>query len=391
MKKLKNQWPKFSLQESNAVKNVILSGKVNYFTGNECKKFEKEFAEWSKTKHAIALSNGTVALELALRAININSGDQVIVTPRSFIASVSCVITLGATPIFADIDENSGNITSETIEKVITKKTKAIICVHLGGHPCEMEEIIKLKKKKKVYLIEDCSQAHGAKYKNKMIGSFGDIATWSFCQDKIISTGGEGGMVTTNNTKFYEKMWSYKDHGKSRRKLLNQKVVNDYVWLHDSFGSNFRMTEMQAVLGRLQLKNITKTNTLRNRNANYLKKIFLKYKDFFYVPIVDSYMCHAYYKFYVYINIKNFKRFSTRKNLISKLNKMGVDCFSGSCSEIYKEEAFKNSKFKPNKSLPNAKKIGETSLMFLVHQTITEKEIKITCKKIDQAIKSIIA
>ena len=379
------KWPQFSFKEINAVKKVISSGKVNYLTGEEGKKFESEYARWCGTKYAIALANGTLALEVALKSINIKKGDEVIVTPRSFIASVSCVINMGGIPKFADVDENSGNITTHTIRKLISSKTKAIICVHLGGLPCEMDGITTLAKKNNLYLIEDCSQAHGASYKGKKVGSIGHIGTWSFCQDKIISTGGEGGMITTNNRSLYEKIWSLKDHGKNRKKLNNPKPRNEFVWLHDQFGSNYRMTEMQAAIGRIQLRKIDTTSRIRNRNARCLINIFKKYPEIFTLQNVDNHMKHAYYKFYVYLKQK---KGLSRAKIISEFRKSKIECFSGSCSEIYLEKAFDNKKYKPKKRLTNAKQIGETSIVFLVHQTINKNHIDQICKKIDKIIKT---
>lgn len=208
-------WPSFSEEEAEAIKDILLSNKVNYWTGDECRIFEKEFAEWSGVKYSIALANGTLALEVALRALDIGPGDEVVVTPRTFIASISCVVNVGATPIFADVDPESGNITAETISKVLTSKTKGIICVHFAGWPCDMNPIMALSSLHNIKVIEDCAQAHGAMYKGRSVGSIGHIGAWSFCQDKIMTTGGEGGMVTTNDEILWRKMWAYKDHGKS--------------------------------------------------------------------------------------------------------------------------------------------------------------------------------
>ena len=221
-------WPLFTTEEVDAVKNVLLSNKVNYWTGNECREFEKEFAVWSNSKYAIALGNGTLALDSALKALDIGFGNEVIVTSRTYIASVTSIVTAGAIPVFADIDTNSQNITTTSIRSMITKKTKAIICVHLAGWPCEMDEIIELANEFNLYVIEDCAQAHGAKYKSKPVGSIGNIGCWSFCQDKIMTTGGEGGMVTTNDKSLWSKMWSYKDHGKSYKAVYEQKHQMDF-------------------------------------------------------------------------------------------------------------------------------------------------------------------
>ena len=156
-------WPSFTDEEAKAVSQVLLSNKVNYWTGTVCREFEKEFASWTGTKYAVALSNGTLALDVALKALNIGHGDEVIVTPRTFIASVSCVVNAGATPVFADVEIDSGNLSATTISKVLTPRTKAVICVHLAGWPCDMDPIMALAKRHQFKVIEDCAQAHSAR------------------------------------------------------------------------------------------------------------------------------------------------------------------------------------------------------------------------------------
>lgn len=261
------EWPYYSADEINAVNAVLCSGKVNYWTGEECRQFEKEFASFCNCSYAIALANGTVALELALRALDIGSGDEVVVPSRTFVATASSVVNCGARPVFADVDRHSQNITADTIQKVLSSNTKAIIPVHLAGWPCDMDTILELAAKYKLKVIEDCAQAHGATYKGRPVGSLGDVAAFSFCQDKIISTGGEGGMLVTNNQDIWNKAWSFKDHGKSYDAIYNQTHPPGFRWLHRSFGSNLRMTEMQAAIGRMQLRKLPQWHKQRNLNA----------------------------------------------------------------------------------------------------------------------------
>lgn len=368
-------WPSFSKQEINAVSEVLKSNKVNYWTGTESRQFEKEFSEWSGSKYSIALANGTVALDLSLKAIGVNDGDEVIVTPRSFIASVSSVVSTGAKPIFADVDHSTGNLNAENIRKKISKRTKAIICVHLGGLPCEMDEIMKLAKLNKLYVIEDCAQAHGATYKGKSLGSIGDIGAWSFCQDKIMTTGGEGGMVSTNNKKLWRTMWEYKDHGKNYNSVNRKSTKQGFRWVHDSFGTNWRMTEMQAAIGRIQLKKMGVWNKLRNRNASALNACLSKFPDLVYQTEVPNYINHAYYRVYAYIKEEALKKSWSRDKIIQKINLAGIPCFSGSCPEIYKEKAFTSSGLRPNADLKNAKSLGDKSIAFLCHPTLTIKDL----------------
>lgn len=383
-------WPSFTQEEADAVSQVLLSNKVNYWTGQECRQFETEFAKWADSKYAIAMGNGTLALDVALQALDIGAGDEVIVTPRTFIASISSVVNAGATPVFADVDEATGNITPESIAAVLTAKTKAIVCVHLAGWPCDMDGIMALADKHNLYVIEDCAQAHGARYKGRSVGSIGHIGAWSFCQDKVITTGGEGGMVTTNDEQLWRKMWAYKDHGKSYAAVYETEHPPGYRWLHESFGTNWRMTEMQAVLGRIQLTRMPDWTAKRTANAQAILDICAKWegKGYLSVPrleespqFADS--THAYYKLYVYVQPNNLPKEWSRDQIIQEINDLGVPCFSGSASEVYLEKAFDNTGLRPESRLPVAKHLGETSLMFLVHPTLTAEEIKQTVQAID--------
>jgi len=378
-------WPSFTQQEADAVSRVLLSNKVNYWTGTETREFEKEYANWVGTDYAIALANGTLALDLALQAMGIGAGDEVIVTPRSFIASVSTVVNAGAMLVFADVEEATGNISARTIAPHITDKTKAIIAVHLAGWPCDMDEIMALAAQHNLWVIEDCAQAHGAKYKGKSVGSIGHVGAWSFCQDKIMTTGGEGGMVTTNDKTLWQKMWEYKDHGKNYDSVYNKQHPPGFRWLHDSFGTNWRMMEMQAVLGRIQLERMADWTAKRTKNAAVLREMCLPYassEGFLSVPdaqfheVLGQDSVHAYYKYYVYVRPENLPADWSRDKIIQAFNEQGIPCFSGSCSEIYLEHAFDNHPSKPQQRLPVAKQLGETSLMFLVHPTLTDAEMQ---------------
>ena len=368
-------WPSFTEKEADAVKNILLSNKVNYWTGQECREFEKEFALFSGTQYAVALANGTVALDVALKALQIGTGDDVIVTSRTFLASASSIVTAGANPIFADVELDSQNISRRTIEAVLTPNTKAIICVHLAGWMCDMDPIMQLASEKGLYVIEDCAQAHGAKYKGKPAGSIGHIAAWSFCQDKIMTTGGEGGMVTTNDESLWEKMWSYKDHGKSYDSVYNKQHPPGFRWLHDSFGTNWRMMEMQAVIGRIQLTYMPDWTKNRIENADKILKAFDHSNYFTVNRPTDDYL-HAQYKCYVQVNINALPSGWSRDRIMQFINAEGVPCYSGSCSEVYLEHAFDNTNWRPKERLKNAQQLGETSLMFLVHPTLSEDNIK---------------
>ncbi len=389
-------WPSFTDEEVNAVSRVLLSNKVNYWTGTEGREFEKEFAQWCCTEYAVALGNGTLALDIALKALSVGSNDEVITTSRTFLASASSIVTAGAKPVFADVDRDSQNITADTIAQVLTDKTKAVIVVHLAGMPAEMDAIMALSKKHGFYVIEDCAQAHGAKYKGRPVGSIGHVGAWSFCQDKIMTTGGEGGMVTTNSKDLWQFMWSYKDHGKSWDAIYNKEHPPGFRWLHESFGTNWRMTEMQATIGRLQLTKMTNWTKARNNNANKIWRTCAKFSAIR-VPQHTCGACdaqcskvekclHAAYKCYVFVNEKQLKPTWDRDKIMNAISQRGIPCFSGSCSEVYLESAFDNTDYRPKKRLPIAKELGETSLMFLVHPTLTDEEINRTCSVIEEVL-----
>jgi dTDP-4-amino-4,6-dideoxygalactose transaminase len=380
-------WPSFMQEEADAVSRVLLSNKVNYWTGSECLEFEKEFAAWCGAKHAVALANGTLALDLALKVLGIGPGDEVVVTPRTFIASVSCVVTAGASPVFAEVDVNSQNITAEAIRAVLTPRTKAVICVHLAGWPCDMDPIMALAAEKGLYVIEDCAQAHGARYKDRSVGSIGDIGCWSFCQDKIMTTGGEGGMLTTNNRDLWSKIWSYKDHGKSWEAVFERDHPPGFKWLHESFGTNGRMTEMQAAIGRIQLKRMEKWHLARSGNTNAILDCCSEFPSLFRVPRSPGHIKHAWYKCYVFVRPEGLALGWTRDRVIEEINGRDVPCYYGSCSEVYLEKAFDETCFRPKERLPVAKVLGETSMMFLVHPTLTKEEIDLTCSVIEEVAK----
>ncbi|TCB80439.1 DegT/DnrJ/EryC1/StrS family aminotransferase [Acinetobacter sp. ANC 4173] len=378
-------WPSFTVEEADAVTHVLLSNRVNYWTGQECREFEKEFAQFSQTKYAVALANGTVALDVALKALNIGAGDDVIVTSRTFLASASCIVTAGANPIFADVELDSQNISRNTIEAVLTPNTKAIICVHLAGWMCDMDPIMQLAEEKGLFVIEDCAQAHGAQYKGKSAGSIGHIGAWSFCQDKIMSTGGEGGMVTTNDENLWKKMWSYKDHGKNYDSIYHKQHPPGFHWVHDSFGTNWRMIEMQAVLGRMQLKKMPVWTKKRTQNAQRILAVFQN-SHYFSVNYPNQDYVHANYKCYVQVNIEQLPAGWSRDRIMNEITAQGVPCFIGSCSEVYLEQAFEGTPWRPKTRLVNAQQLGETSLMFLVHPTLTEDSLTKTVNAIRQVI-----
>jgi len=378
-------WPFFTDDEIQAASAPLKSGRVNYWTGMEGRLFEQEWADFAGCEYAVAVANGTVALELALHALGIGPGDEVIVPCRTFIASASCAVVRGVTPVMADVDPVSQNITAETAAAVLTPQTKAIIAVHLAGWPCEMDPILELAREKGLYVIEDCAQAHGATYKGRPAGSFGDAAAFSFCQDKIVTTGGEGGMLTTNRREVWERAWSYKDHGKSYDAVYHREHPPGFRWLHESFGTNWRLTEMQAAIGRVQLNKLPAWVEKRRRNAAILTERFAELPALR-VTLPPEDIGHAYYKYYAFLRPEALRDGWNRDRVIEAIRAEGIPCHSGSCSEIYLEKAFEKEGLQPAQPLPIAKGLGETSLVFLVHPTLSETDMDDTARAVEKVL-----
>ena len=358
-------WPHFDDEQIEAVSAVLRSGKVNAWTGDHVSDFERQYETYLGRRHAIALANGSVALDLALHVIGIEPGDEVIVTPRTFVASAACVPLAGGIPVFADIDPDSQNLTAATIAEKITPRTKAIILVHLAGWPCDMDPICALARQHGIAVIEDCAQAHGALYRGKPVGSFGDFASFSFCQDKIITTGGEGGLLAMDDEQMWKAAWSFKDHGKSYETVFRKDHPPGFRWLHEDFGTNWRMTSIQAVLGSIQLARLNKWQETRRGNAQLLIEA-CKQLPALRTPVPAPQHEHAWYRFYTFVRPEQLRQGWSRDRIMREINALGVPCFVGSCSEVYREEAFVKNGLAPETPLPVARELGETSLAFLV-------------------------
>ncbi len=379
-------WPVYAPDEIDAVSQVLASGKVNYWTGRLCTRFETEYAQSIGVEHAISLANGTLALELALYALGIGPGDEVITTSRTFIASASCIVARGARPVVADVDPVSQNLSAKTVRALITPRTRAIIAVHLAGWPCDMDALLELAREHHLYVIEDCAQAHGASYKGRPVGSFGDAAAFSFCQDKIISTGGEGGMLLTNNHDLWAKAWAYKDHGKSHAAVFQREHPPGFRWLHESFGSNWRMTEMQAAIGCAQLAKLDAWHAVRNRHASVLHAGMANIPGLR-LPSPPVEIGHAYYRYYAFLEEDCLKSGWDQTRIIAAINAEGVPCFVGSCGEIYRELAFTHAGLQPERPHPVASRLARTSLAFLVHPTLCEQDMLDTCAAVAKVMR----
>lgn len=377
-------WPYFAEDERAAAERVLASGKVNYWTGEEGRLFEKEFAEYTGCRHAVALASGTLALELALRVLGIGPGDEVVTTSRTFIASASSAVAVGARPVCADVDRESQNISVDSIRAVLTPSTRAIVAVHLAGWPCEMDDILQLAQERGLKVVEDCAQAHGAKHRGRPVGSMGDIGAFSFCQDKILTTAGEGGMITLNSEQAWERAWAYKEDGKSYDAVFRRAHPPGFRWVHESFGTNGRLTEIQSAIGRLQLSKLEGWVEARRQHAATLTA-FLSGLPGLRVTIPPAHVQHSYYKYYAFVRPERLRNRWNRDRILAEISAQGVPCFSGSCSEIYLEKAFPQEWRAPQR-LPVARELGETSLMFQVHPTLTQQHMERVCQVVQDVM-----
>lgn len=369
------KWPIYDDEQIADVVDVLRSGQVNAWTGHYVTDFQEAYASYLGTAYAIALANGTVALDLALYALSLEPGDEVIVTPRSFVASASCVPFSGGVPVFAEVDADSQNLTAETIAAKITARTKGVIVVHLAGWPCDMPAIMRLARERGLWVIEDCAQAHGAEIDGQPVGSFGDIAAFSFCQDKILTTGGEGGLIAMNDRSLWLRAWSRKDHGKSYDGMFKSTHPPGFRWVHEQIGTNWRMTSIQAVLGTRQLDRLAGWNAIRSRNAEVLAEA-VRGSDIFRTPMPRAGVKHAWYRFYTFVRPDRLAPGYSRNRIVDELTARGVPSFVGSCAEIYLEKSFGDRGFAPPDRMPVARMLGDTSIAILVDPTIDEQRIR---------------
>lgn len=377
-------WPVFADDEIEPVLRALRTGKVNYWTGDQGREFEREFAAYCGCAHGIAVANGTVALELALRGYGVGPGDEVVVPSRTFIATASAAVVCGATPVVADLDPDSQTLTAEAIARVLTPRTRAIIPVHLAGWPCDMPAIMALARRHDLKVIEDCAQAHGARLDGRPVGSLGHAAAFSFCQDKILTTAGEGGMLVTDDDALWRRAWSFKDHGKSYDAAHARAQSTGFRWLHESFGSNLRLSELHAAVGRVALRKLDGWVEKRRRLAQALIDGLGRLPALRVAVPPPNVYC-AYYKFYAHVRPERLRRGWDRDRVMQAIAAEGVPCFSGTCSEIYLEQAFPPH-MRPAERLPVARALGETSLMFLVHPTLELEDMADVCRAVERVL-----
>lgn len=371
-------WPAFGDEEVEAVERVLRSNRVNYWTGHEGRAFEVEYAESVGRAHGVAVANGTLALELALRAFGVGPGHEVIVPARTFIATASAAVAVGATPVIADVERDSGNLTADTVRDALSEHTRAIIPVHVGGWPVDMDPIVALANEHDLTVIEDCAQAHDGAYRGRSAGNLGShAATFSFCQDKIIPVG-DGGMLVLDDQDAYERAWAYKDHGKSHKKATESGSAPggaSFRWLVDSFGSNWRLDEMSSAVGRVGLRKLPLWHSARTENALRLAKRLSGATNALRVPLPAPDTTHAFYRLYAYVEPTSLREGWTRDRIIEAVNAEGIAVHYGVCAEVYREAAFEAASLGPSTRLPVAAELHETSLAFHVHPTLTNRDI----------------
>lgn len=383
-------WPVFAETTALEVAQKVRTGRVNYWTGGDSRLLEQRYAETLGRNHAVAVANGTVAIELALRAFGVGAGDEVVVPARTFIATAGAVVAAGATPVVADVDPDSGNLTARTVEAVLSPATRAVIAVHVGGWPVEMDPLLELARSRSLLLFEDAAQAHGARYRDRPVGALGsDAATFSFCNDKIISCG-EGGILVLDDEDAFRRAWSFRDHGKSFdgvHEALNSTDSSAYRWLVESFGTNWRLAELCAPLALAGLASLPEYHRVRTRNAVRLAHA-LGGLESLRVPLPPEHMAHAYYRLYGFVRPERLAEGWDRDRITTAIAAEGIPCGYGTCAEIYREQAFAVAGVAPAGRLPFAAELHDTSLAFLVHPTLSDADIDDTAAAVTRVMEA---
>ncbi|MBT0667225.1 DegT/DnrJ/EryC1/StrS family aminotransferase [Novosphingobium profundi] len=370
---LRSRWPCHEEDEIAAACAVLRTGRVNALVhGEHTREFAREFAAYVGMPSGVCVANGTVSLEIALKALGIGPGDEVIVPARSFFATASAVMASGASLAFADVEPVSQNIDPASVERLIGPRTRAVICVHLAGWPCDMDRLVGLCEAHGLSLIEDCAQAHGAQWRGRRVGAFGAAASFSFCTDKIMSTGGEGGLILLRDPAVWETAWSIKDHGKDHALLHDgQGRPGEFRYVHERPGSNHRMTEMQAALGRCQLAKLEGWLARRRENAEALHRALAGIPGLT-LPAPPPHVRHAWYKFYVQLDEDQARR---RMAIIAALHERGIPAGSGACPDMSREHALARWPWRSDAGLATAQALGQRTLMFPCDQTLAASDM----------------
>jgi perosamine synthetase len=373
--------PWITKQDIQAISKALAS---RWLTGGpRVTEFEQRFAEYVGVKHAIAVNSGTAALHLALRAINIKQGDEVIVPDLTFAATASAAVFCGAKPVLADIDEKTLNISSEDIMERITPKTKAIIPVHYGGQPCDMDEILEIAQDHELFIVEDCAHSLGAEYKGKKTGTFGKLACFSFYPTKLITTL-EGGMITTNDEQLANKARILREHGMNKTARDRESMG---TWFYDvvDLGYNYRLNELQALLGISQLKRIRQGIAKRIKAAHYYTEKLRKYALKGVLPPYEAPDRSHVFHLYV-IRIKK-EAGITRNKLFQKMTDDGIG-LSVHYTPLHLLSFYKRFLDNKSKAFPVAERIYKEILSLPLYPTLTRRNIDFITKKIKDSIES---
>ena len=379
-------WPQIPEEGIEAVAEVLRSGKINYWTGEQTRLFEAEFAALHEAAEALAVANGTLALELAVRSFGIGPGDEVIVPSRTFIATAGAVVAAGATPVIADIDPQTNALTPLSVAARLTPRTRAVIAVHVGGYPAPVAELRELTDQMDLVIIEDCAQAEGARYSGHAIGTAAHASCFSFCTDKILPLG-EGGVICytegLRQSAAYLQAWAYRDHGHVFGRAQNTRVQersSQFKYLSDHFGTNARMPEVQGALARVMLRHVSAWHIQRTRNAEVLCGELADFAPAFSPVVLPASRRaqgseHAYYRLYFRLDPTALAPGWDRDRVIDAIAAEGAPVQFGSCALIGREQALLTLGAPRDEDLPGALCANEQSLAFFVHPTLTEADM----------------
>ena len=333
-------WPQFNPKTADDVRQVIESGLVNYWTGKKGMQFEEMFRDWAGAKMAISCTNGTAALHIGLASLGIGPGDEVLVPSYSFIASSFAIVQAGAVPVFCDVTEDH-TIDPDDIERKITPTTKGIVCVHLYGVVCDMARIMSIAKKHNLYVIEDVAQCIGGKFNGQMTGTIGDVGCFSFCQSKHFTTGGEGGMVLTNNEDVGWEARSFRDHGYDVKKRMNMLALEEKLpYIHNRVGFNYRMTEIQSQIGINEMERFDSWNLARRLEfAKMYDQAFAGLKGIARLPLNTEERVNSYWWYPITLDLDLLT--IDAPTFVKKLVEMKVPCYGIQWPEAYEEQAYK--------------------------------------------------
>ncbi len=388
-------FPIYGEEEISAAERVLRSGKFSRLSGVEAHSFEQEYAAWFGVKHAIGANNGTSAIHMALAALEIGPGDEVIHTSHCFIGTATPTAHNGATPVFADIDPRTFNIDPKSIEAKITPRTKAIVPVHINGCPADMDEIMDIARRHNLYVIEDAAQAHGALYKGKKVGTIGDVGCFSFWEDKLMTTAGEGGIIITDNDEIAKRAIMFQNHGEAAAD--SSYYVGERLYHHEILGWNYRMNELQGAVGREQLKKLDASIEGRRRNAHMLTELFNEVEGIL-PPYEPEYVKHVFYKYIIRLDRKVLD--IDAKDFVAALQAEGIPCSRRYPTPLHKQPVFEKKRglgkgqfpftdeVSYGSGLPNCEELPHDLVRLLMNPNMAEEEVTDTVKAVKKVVEA---